>query len=405
MRSQVIAGSAAQASATAGQDSVGAVQVRIEGLNKTFHRNRESVHVLRNIGLDIEQGELLVLLGPSGCGKTTLLRCLVGLEKPTEGRIELGGSPVVDVAQREFVQPNKRDVAMVFQNYALWPHMKVAQNVAYPLKARKMKDEIKRGRVEEVLKVVQCDHLADRYPPELSGGQQQRVSLARALAPRPALLLLDEPLSNLDALLRIELRAQLRLLHREIGFTGVYVTHDQEEALALGTRVAVMKEGQFEQIGKPGEVFSRPATEYVADFLGARNRLELTATGDGDARVAGSVLRGFFRHGLDGEFALRARSGDLSIRHSGTTTDDSRHWISGAEVHEVLPVGDRSEHVVRLGESQMFIDVAASSDVIAPGSKVDIGVDPELVRCYDAHGDLVDEWSSSAVAGAIRGAS
>lgn len=366
------------------------IQVRISSLNKTFHRNKEAVHVLRDISLEIEEGELLVLLGPSGCGKTTLLRCLVGLEKPGEGSVELGDRTVVDASRRIFVQPNRRDVAMVFQNYALWPHMKVATNVAYPLKARKMKDELRRGRVEEVLKIVQCEHLVDRYPPELSGGQQQRISLARALAPSPALLLLDEPLSNLDALLRIELRAQLRLLHRELGFTGVYVTHDQEEALALGTRVAVMKEGQFEQIGKPNDVYNRPATEYVADFLGARNRLELTANNGGTATVDATTLPGFVRSDFSGTYALRMRDGDMTLRPAGTTGEDERHWIAGGELLEVLPAGDHSENVVRLGDRTLFIDVPVGQGALAPGQAVEIGLDPAHVLCYDADGRLVD---------------
>jgi iron(III) transport system ATP-binding protein len=370
------------------------VQVRISGLNKTFHRNRDSVHVLRDIDLEIEQGELLVLLGPSGCGKTTLLRCLVGLEKPGGGSVDLGGTTVVDASRRVFVQPNRRDVAMVFQNYALWPHMKVAQNVAYPLKARGMKSELKRGRVDEVLKVVQCDHLADRYPPELSGGQQQRISLARALAPQPALLLLDEPLSNLDALLRIELRAQLRLLHRELGFTGVYVTHDQEEALALGTRVAVMKDGQFEQIGSPNDVYNRPATEYVADFLGARNRLELSADGRGTATVGGTSLAGFVRPGFAGTYTLRLRDGDMVLRPAGASDgDDRRHWVTGGELLEVLPAGDHAEHLVRLGDRTFFVDVPASLGALAPGQPVEIGLDPAHVLCYDADDRLVDDWA------------
>ncbi|RYE42203.1 MAG: ABC transporter ATP-binding protein [Hyphomicrobiales bacterium] len=395
---------APEVSAAAGQESGRAVQVRISNLNKTFHRNRESVHVLRDISLEVGEGELLVLLGPSGCGKTTLLRCLVGLEKPGEGTIELGGRTVVDAGRKEFVQPNRRDVAMVFQNYALWPHMKVAQNVAYPLKARGMKDEIKRGRIDEVLKVVQCDHLADRYPPELSGGQQQRISLARALAPRPALLLLDEPLSNLDALLRIELRAQLRLLHRELGFTGVYVTHDQEEALALGTRVAVMKEGQFEQIGKPHEVYSRPATEYVADFLGARNRLELNTTGDGTATVGGSILGGFVRPGFAGDHVLRLRDGALALRPADSgAAGDGRHWITGAELLEVLPAGDHSEHVVRLGDTQLFVDVPTGSGVLEPGARVEVGLDPATTLCYDADGRLVDDWAPNPLTARDQG--
>lgn len=394
MRSEVMETIATEP--TEGDDPTGqsSVQVRIQGLNKTFTRGRDSVHVLHNIDLDVKKGELLVLLGPSGCGKTTLLRCLVGLEKPGKGSIQLGGTSVVDAERKVFVQPNRRDVAMVFQNYALWPHMKVGQNVAYPLKARRLKSELKNGRVDEVLRVVQCGHLVNRYPPELSGGQQQRVSLARALAPRPALLLLDEPLSNLDALLRIELRAQLRLLHRQLGFTGVYVTHDQEEALALGTRVAVMKEGRFEQIGAPQEVYRRPATEYVADFLGARNRLELTAPGDGSARVEGSDLPGFVRPGFSGSYVLRLRDGDVKIRPTGSSVgDDGLYWVQGAELVEVLPAGDHAEHVVRIGDLQLFVDVPTAEGVLTPGGGVELGLDPETTLCYDTDGRLVPDWT------------
>lgn len=385
--------SATEVASAEGRAGDQTVQVRIEHLDKTFHRNRESVPVLRDISLEIRRGELLVLLGPSGCGKTTLLRCLVGLEKPGNGVIELGDQTVVDADRRVFVQPNRRNVAMVFQNYALWPHMKVAQNVAYPLKARGMKSELKRDRVTEVLKVVQCEHLADRYPPELSGGQQQRISLARALAPRPALLLLDEPLSNLDALLRIELRAQLRLLHRELGFTGVYVTHDQEEALALGTRVAVMKEGEFEQIGEPNEVYNNPATEYVADFLGARNRLEMEAKGEEGVVVADRTLKGFAEPAMTGSYVLRWRDADLTLRPAGSTEGGDRQWIPGGELLEVLPAGNHSEHVVRLGDTQLFVDIAAGHG-LTPGQPVEIGIDPAQTFCYDADSQLVRDWAA-----------
>ncbi|OPX05246.1 ABC transporter ATP-binding protein [Mycobacterium sp. AT1] len=370
-----------------------AVQVKVTNLDKTFRRHKESVQVLRNVTVEVADGELLVLLGPSGCGKTTLLRCLVGLEKPDAGSIELGGRTVVDAGAGVFVQPNRRDVGMVFQHYALWPHMKVAANVAYPLKSRGLKDDLRGNRVEEVLKLVQCDHLADRYPPELSGGQQQRVSLARALAPRPALLLLDEPLSNLDALLRIELRAQLRLLHRQLKFTGVYVTHDQEEALALGTRVAVMRAGQFEQIGAPQDVYRRPATEYVADFLGARNRVEVTVTGDGEAIVANQPLRDLVRPGIAGRYSMHFRDEDLTLRESGSTAPDGgRHWLTGATVREVLPGGDHAEHVVILGGHTLFVDIPNADRQLPPDSSVEIGIDPARTLCYDADGALVEGW-------------
>lgn len=372
------------------RDTEHPVQVRVSRLEKTFRRRRESIRVLRDIDLDVHEGELLVLLGPSGCGKTTLLRCLVGLERPNGGSIELGGSPVVDVSRGISLPPNKRDVGMVFQNYALWPHMKIGENVAYPLKARGMKRELKEGRVAEVLNVVQCGHLIDRYPPELSGGQQQRVSLARALAPRPTLLLLDEPLSNLDALLRVELRAQLRVLHRELGFTAVYVTHDQEEALALGTRVAVMRSGQIEQIGTPSEVYRLPATEYVADFLGARNQLVLDAE---TASVAGQPLDVRLDPALTGSYTLRIRPNHLKIRQAGTETDSrGQIWLKNGRVLEVIPGSEHYEHIVELDGVQLTAYVPLQQGALAPGEQVDLGIDPSNAYCYGTDGVLVRNW-------------
>ncbi|GAB3176701.1 ABC transporter ATP-binding protein [Streptomyces incanus] len=369
-------------------------KVQVSKLTKSFRRRKETVQVLHGIDLGIADGELLVLLGPSGCGKTTLLRCLVGLERPDGGRVNLAGKTVVDTDARTFVQPNRRDVAMVFQNYALWPHMDVARNVAYPLKSRGLKDLLNGGRVEEVLKLVQCDHLANRYPPELSGGQQQRVSLARALASNPGLLLLDEPLSNLDALLRIELRAQLRSLHRRLGFTGVYVTHDQEEALALGTRVAVMREGRIEQIGDPEEVYRRPATAYVADFLGARNRLEAEVDDLGNAELAGQTLRGFFRPGMPGSYTLLFRDQDLELRGAGSGEGAAgRTWLTGGTVREVLPGGNHNEHVVRVNGIRFWVGIPASAERFAPATDVELGIDPRHTLCYAADGNLVEGWT------------
>jgi iron(III) transport system ATP-binding protein len=278
---------------------------------------------------------------------------------------------------------------MVFQNYALWPHMAVRDNVAYPLKARKLKESLEAGRVDEVLKIVQCDHLADRYPPELSGGQQQRVSLARALAPKPALLLLDEPLSNLDALLRIELRAQLRELHSTLGFTGVYVTHDQEEALALGTRVAVMSEGRIVQLGVPRDVYRRPATEEVADFLGARNTFSATVD-RGVMVLGGQPLPELGERWPQGEYSLRVRPSRIHLRPAGAiTTVPGTGWLVGGTVVEVLPGVDRREHVISFGGQRYFVDVAVSGSRFEVGEEVEIGLAVESTLCYDTTGALV----------------
>jgi iron(III) transport system ATP-binding protein len=357
-------------------------QVCIKGLSKTFSRRGETNRVLHDVSLDVAEGELLVLLGPSGCGKTTLLRSLVGLERPDHGTIDLHGQRVVDAEHRLHLPPNRRDVSMVFQNYALWPHMTVAKNVAYPLKARRMKDALREGQVEAALKVVQCEHLAGRYPPELSGGQQQRVSLARALVSRPSLLLLDEPLSNLDVLLRVELRAQLRLLHMQLNFTGVYVTHDQDEALALGSRVAVMRHGRIEQIGPPLEVYRSPVTEYVADFLGARNKLAMTIDG-ATARIEDHPLAGVSWTGAAGDYSVRVRPPDVKVRPpDSSSSPDNVVWLPGGRVVEILPGAERDDYVVERQENRFFAAVPHGTSDLRPGDPADVGFQAEKIFSY-----------------------
>lgn len=247
--------------------------VSVRNLLKNFDGKPPTVAV-DNLDLEIEDGEFLVLLGPSGCGKTTTLRCLAGLEVPAGGTITLGDEVVYDHERRINLTPDKRFIGMVFQSYALWPHLSVRKNIAFPLKSRKMKEELASGRVEETAALVDCEKLLDRLPAQLSGGQQQRVALARGLVAHPDLVLFDEPLSNLDARLRDQVRAELHDLHQRKPFTAVFVTHDQSEALALGSRMAIMKSGQIEQIGPPQEIFDTPVSEYVAGFIGMSNRIE-----------------------------------------------------------------------------------------------------------------------------------
>lgn len=373
-------------------------RLSIEGLTKTFHRRGIDVPVLKGIDVQVADGEFLVLLGPSGCGKSTLLRCIAGLERPTSGRLVLGKSEIFDGSTGHFTPAHKRDLGMVFQNYALWPHMKVKQNVAYPLKAKGKKEALQSGRVEEALRVVQCDQLAERYPPELSGGQQQRVALARAMAARPSLMLLDEPLSNLDALLRIELRAQLRLLHRELSFTAIHVTHDQEEAIALGTRVAVMNAGLIEQIGRPNEVYDQPATEYVADFLGARNKVEIDVDSTGTAFYRGEKLKVRAASGLSGRYTLRLRDHNVLLRerHQGLDRDanerESIVWLTHGDLLEVVPGPERFECMVESNGVRLFAAVKNGAQAFRGGDQVDIGVDLHDALCYDAAGQLVNQW-------------
>lgn len=241
--------------------------IRAESVVKSFGSTR----ALDGISLRIEPGELFFLLGASGCGKTTLLRCIAGLETPTSGSIFFGDRDVTKMP------PHKREAAMVFQSYALWPHLTVGQNIAFGLEERKVpKPEIKR-RVEEALEMVQLPGYGGRSIDQMSGGQQQRVSLARALVVKPKCLLLDEPLSNLDAQLRVEMRREIRRIVKENGLTGIYVTHDQEEALAMADRMAVLTRGKIGQIGTPEEIYRRPRSGYVANFIGETNLISGTA--------------------------------------------------------------------------------------------------------------------------------
>jgi ABC-type Fe3+/spermidine/putrescine transport system ATPase subunit len=223
--------------------------------------------------LDVRQGEIIALLGPSGCGKTTTLRMVAGLEEPSEGDIHFGDRALVSTEQGIDLPPEKRNVGMVFQSYALWPHMTASENIAYPLKLRGVARAEIQQRVERVLDLIELPHLANQAIPKLSGGQQQRIALARALVYEPAIMLFDEPFSNLDTQLREQMRLELKILRRKVTMTGIFVTHDQAEALSLADRVAIMRDGHVEQVGEPHEVYRNPATPFVRDFLGRAIKL------------------------------------------------------------------------------------------------------------------------------------
>jgi multiple sugar transport system ATP-binding protein len=255
-------------------------EIRLEGITKVYGKK---VRAVDHVDLAVASGEFMVLLGPSGCGKTTLLRTLAGLEQPEEGRVVIGGRDVTDLP------PRKRRVAMVFQSYAVFPHMRVFDNIAFGLRMERVDRAESRERVERAAALLELSDLLDRYPSELSGGQRQRVAVARAIVMDPEVLLMDEPLSNLDALLRLRFRAELKKLVTELGTTTVYVTHDQVEALSLGDRIAVMREGRILQCGTPAEVYEEPVTQFVGGFVGTppmnflAGRLEHV---DGRARIA-----------------------------------------------------------------------------------------------------------------------
>ncbi|NJS36604.1 MAG: ABC transporter ATP-binding protein [Brachymonas sp.] len=240
-----------------------AAGLKIAGIVKRFGKAGKQVEVLKRIDIDVAPGEFLILVGPSGCGKSTLLNIIAGLELPTEGDIRIGARSVVGVP------PAQRDIAMVFQSYALYPTMSVADNIGFALEMRKVPKQEREKTIARVADMLQITHLLDRRPSQLSGGQRQRVAMGRALAREPLLFLFDEPLSNLDAKLRVEMRAEIKRLHQASGITSVYVTHDQIEAMTLGSRIAVMKDGIVQQLGTPAEIYGQPANTFVASFIGS----------------------------------------------------------------------------------------------------------------------------------------
>jgi iron(III) transport system ATP-binding protein len=301
-----------------------------------------------------------VLLGPSGCGKTTTLRCLAGLETADTGAIAFGDRTVFDASRKLNVPPNKRNIGMVFQSYALWPHMTVRKNVAYPLRSRKIKGKQASEWVEEVARLVDTTNLLDRYPAQLSGGQQQRVALSRGLVARPDLVLFDEPLSNLDARLRELVRTEIYELHKRLEFTAVYVTHDQTEALALGDRLAIMRSGALEQLGRPDEIFEEPATEYVADFIGMSNRLVFERLEQGwtyEGEPLDCDLN--WVQTASPTLTARTRSEDIHLAPQGTTADWPQTVNLPAKVVASEFGGRHLDVVVTIGQARVLSRIPA----------------------------------------------
>ena len=357
--------------------------LEIRGVSKYFGRGNH-VAALDNVSLSIDEGELLVLLGPSGCGKTTLLRTIAGLEEPSKGRIAIDGRVVVDAETGVEVPSHLRNVGLVFQNYALWPHMTVLDNVAYPLKARGAKTKQARQRATEVLELVNCAHLLARFPGQLSGGQQQRIALARSLAASPRTVLFDEPLSNVDAQLRRVLRAEIRRIHKELGFTGVYVTHDQREGLELGDRVAVMRAGKVEQVGTPEDIHDRPGSGYVAGFLGIANRLVCQVEG-GRVRTSAGEPDGPWDSVIpEGRraFELFVRAHSMRLTEAGMAADATACVLRGGVLIDLIGIGNEIEYVVQLENQTLFAVVPRDQHRLKRGQQVDCRFAPTEAYVY-----------------------
>jgi iron(III) transport system ATP-binding protein len=345
----------------------------LSGLSKRYGR----ATVVDGVDLSLAEGEFVSLLGPSGCGKTTTLRMLAGFVEPDGGSIALDGRVIS--APGSVLPPERRGMSMIFQSYAIWPNMTVAENVAFGLKLRKLSGEETRRRVSEILDVVQLGHLAGRYPAELSGGQQQRVALARAIVVKPSVLLLDEPLSNLDANLREEMRFEIRRLHDEFRITTVYVTHDQAEAMATSDRIAVMNAGRIEQVDAPHLLYTRPRTRFVAGFIGRTNLVE-GALANGSVRF-GDIELPAARVGAAGA----ARPVLLSIRPQSIALSAAAPAADGlvqrpARIDQRVFLGESWDYVVALAGGGLRLRASAPPlQVHEVGAEVQVAIDPAQI--------------------------
>jgi multiple sugar transport system ATP-binding protein len=349
-------------------------EVRFERVTKTFGK----VTAVDDVTLDVADGEFVVLLGPSGCGKTTLLRCLAGLERVDGGRVRIGQRDVTDLS------PRRRRIAMVFQSYAVFPHLKVYDNIAFGLRMQKEKEAEIRRRVQSSAELLQIEELLGRYPAQLSGGQRQRVAVARALAIRSDVLLMDEPLSNLDALLRLEARAQLKRLLLELEATTIYVTHDQIEALSMGDRIAVMQAGRLTQVDSPLEIYDNPSDMFVGGFIGnppmnfiraevvmEDDRQEVLLSG-GSFPLPGADLQGL----TDRELILGIRAENIEVRK------EEDEGLIRATVLVLEPLGSHNLLTVQMGDD--VLKVAARADLFPPpDSDVWLRIEPERIRWMD----------------------
>jgi len=372
----------------------GETVLALEGVSKLFG----AAAAVDRTSLEVRRGEVFTLLGPSGCGKTTTLRLVAGLERPDAGEISLRGRVVASVPRRLFVPPNRRNLGMVFQSYAIWPHMTVFDNVAYPLSLRGTKRAVIREKVTRVLALVGLEGLETRPATLLSGGQMQRLALCRALVYEPDLLLLDEPFSNLDAKLREQMRVELRLLQRRLGITVLFVTHDQVEALSLSDRIAVMHRGRVEQVGPPRQLYERPGTAFVRDFLGQtvilRGRVGAPAAASEDASIvvemngalAGRTLTGRAPEGItlvpgaDARVAIRPE--DIQVGLDDGPRPEP-HALPGV-IDALLFVGDRYEARVTLDDEQCIQVLLSRAVEWREGHRVLLAFPPESVSVWPA---------------------
>ncbi|MFM9972178.1 MAG: ABC transporter ATP-binding protein [Burkholderiales bacterium] len=363
-------------------------RIRISSLSKTFRRTGGStVTPVDNIDLEVAAEEMVVLLGPSGCGKTTLLRCVAGLERPDAGEIEIDGQLVFSAQKKIYLPPDQRRLSMIFQSFALWPHMSVFDNVAYPLESRGMAGKEIPGRVKETLDLVGIGNLTAQFPAQISGGQQQRVALARALVGNTSVVLFDEPLSSVDAKVREQLRIELKRMQQKIRFSGLYVTHDQTEAMELGHRVAVMQSGKIAALGDPRDVYENPCSEYVANFVGAANIWlgkvvrsspdgALIQTSFGDF-IASNDRHAPLQAGATVKLVVRPEKFRLGREFVGEAKNLLR-----VRVETCLFAGPYTEYLVSRGEAtaRVWVHGEDNHTTFTEGLELFLCVDPEKLR-------------------------
>lgn len=362
--------------------------ISLQNISKSYAANMPKA--VEQLSLEIADGEFLCLLGPSGCGKTTTLRMLAGLEHPTGGTISIGDKPIVSVDQGIYVPAEKRGLGLVFQSYALWPHMTVTQNIEFGLRLHKVARAEREATVARVMETLGIARYKDRYPNQLSGGQQQRVALARMLALNPGIILLDEPLSNLDAKLRLEMRAELKRIHKEVGATIVFVTHDQWEAMTLASKIAVMSEGELQQLGTPDDIYERPANRFVAEFVG---NLPINIVGAGHGKAGDGPLEDWIAEYL-GAIGAPDTVASVGIRPEAvailrTQENTSGFPVRNASVVDVLPTGGNWIIELSVDGSKLFA-ITGSTPRLAPGDTVRIGFAPEDIHLFDSAGERID---------------
>jgi ABC-type Fe3+/spermidine/putrescine transport system ATPase subunit len=354
----------------------------LTNLGRTFG----SFAAVQDVSLTLREGEFVSLLGPSGCGKTTTLRMIAGFIGPTTGTIEMNGAVLSSPGR--VVAPEKRGMSMIFQSYAIWPNMTVGQNVAFGLTLRRLPSAELRTRLDRILDVVQLGHLKDSYPAELSGGQQQRVALARAIVIEPEVLLLDEPLSNLDANLREEMRSEIRRLHDAFRITTVYVTHDQAEAMVTSDRIVVMNHGRIEQVDDPVSLYNRPRTRFVAGFVGRTNFLDGTVDG-GMIVFPGFAVRADLAAdaaSFHGRASFSVRPQTIAIHRTAPTDANGAWWVEG-RIAERAYLGEYWEYVVQLAESDVRLRVSTSPQAVYDtGDAVWLEIDPQRIARVPSEG-------------------